>query len=504
MPGTSHIEVASYPSQLEIRNFNGGSTYGGPAYMPGLLVNTWEQGLDNALVATDRQGDPSFMITKYALPQMPEPTVRQVANKVSVASKKYLKYNTHQGCTDLTSPSFDYKANSGDTSLCSLAPNNYTFGGVFQNCSSPQDYGRDICAGLRQKNPLSGTYGCPSGYDAVKLNTGSETFNWNDHECHTEYHHCGFLWLQKCGRQVCSTQYLGAVANYETYWCVKLGPVEPKSGYLFGGIYSASSTNLVTGHTQLSQVLLPAVYGSSMKVCVSDNYEQGIASSVPFAGFFSCHIGNPLSLISTPAAEKAGISAVGYGLLIGEESWPHHCPHGYAQHLASIDESCAVEYCVKSHAFDRPSRLLLKRPPYGKAYPMPQNNTVELNFITGPSGKTWSRNGTAGSWKRNFRGLELEAIQQPSSSLQTPSHHTDTQMVAGVSVASVFACVLLIALVVTCRKNQRLQRRGFQPPLISGETASTSTGYTSVNTTPAPDAISSESARQRTGYSTLG
>ena len=90
---------------------------------------------------------------------------------------------------------------------------------------------------------------------------------------------------------------------------------------------------------------------------------------------------------------------VGYGLWLGPESWPHLCPHGYAQHLADIDESCEINYCVIAHAFDQPTALLLNRPPYGKQPPNEGNVSYLLTVTESVDGRAWFRNDTNMTWQ---------------------------------------------------------------------------------------------------------
>ena len=78
---------------------------------------------------------------------------------------RYYSFNTYTGCTNPGAPSFDYQANSEAPGSCLAPAANYTFGGVFQECTG----GNALCDKLMQKNPLTGNYRCPSEFRAHGL-----------------------------------------------------------------------------------------------------------------------------------------------------------------------------------------------------------------------------------------------------------------------------------------------------------------------------------------------
>ncbi|XP_065179679.1 macrophage-expressed gene 1 protein-like isoform X1 [Sycon ciliatum] len=445
-------------SNEEIQNFQANRTqsttrtFGGPPYAPGLSVNDWEQGLMNNLVAVDKQGDPiEFMITSAALPELPAPTVIEIASRLATASREYMTRNTHRGCTDVNSPSFNYKANSGEASLCKNASNNYTFAGVFQNCSSTYSYNRDLCPRFLQKNPLSGDFSCPLYYEPVYLHEGTYTESWTVPSCHIHSYDCGFWGIDTCYKRVCHSRGVSATATYQTYWCVATGKVPKQHGFLFGGVYSNSTPNPVSSGQSCPQFFIPLLMGHDLKVCVSNDYERGAAFSVPFAGFFSCQVGNPLAILPSPSEKATPLDKVGYGLWLGPESWPHLCPHGYAQHLADIDESCEINYCVIAHAFDQPTALLLNRPPYGKQPPNEGNVSYLLIVTESVDGRAWFRNDTNMTWQE-FHLLPFKPIpindsrldSQSQASADDKSKTTHSQA----TVLSAFVLGLLVAGVV--------------------------------------------------------
>lgn len=109
-------------------------TYDGPPYRSNFSIQTWEDGLANELVAIDRSGDPLYYVINTAtLPGLPEPTVFRLAKIVQRAVRLYYKVNTIGGCTDASSPKFNFDANVDDGS-CHAKHTNFTFGGVYQKC----------------------------------------------------------------------------------------------------------------------------------------------------------------------------------------------------------------------------------------------------------------------------------------------------------------------------------------------------------------------------------
>lgn len=137
-------------------------TYGGPPYRSNFSVQAWEDGLANEFVAIDRSGDPLYYaINTATLPGLPEPTVFRLAKTVQRAVRLYYKVNTIGGCTDATSPKFNFDANVDDGS-CHAEHTNFTFGGVYQKCHVTRfNTAGNLCADLQQKNPLTGDFSCP-------------------------------------------------------------------------------------------------------------------------------------------------------------------------------------------------------------------------------------------------------------------------------------------------------------------------------------------------------
>lgn len=376
---TSREEEDSY---LQQRTHSEVFAIGGPPYTSHLTVEEWELGVANNLVAIDRSGNPlHFAITPATLPEIPEITVRDVADAVYEAVATYYEVNSHQGCIDPGSPNFYFQANVNDES-CDPPKTNFTFGGVYQTCHSTTRK-NDFCFGnafgmahpLAQTNPLTGGYSCPSGYTAILLYEGKVKRPTAETVCRKK---CKSCWLfARC----CSTQCVNEVyvyeATYHTYWCAALDQVPANSGYLFGGVYTQTAANQVTGAMNCPVYYLPLRIGRDIKVCVSDDYELGFAHSVNFAGFESCEHGNPLAISRNSPEFKA-------------KMWPHSCPRGYAQHLVSVEDGCSINYCVQAGSFFRGPLIPAILPPFERS-PYYNRNDTGVQVIVGAGGNIWAK-----------------------------------------------------------------------------------------------------------------
>ncbi|XP_065908403.1 macrophage-expressed gene 1 protein-like [Dysidea avara] len=384
------------------------TTYGGPPYKNNFTVDYWENGLDDNLVAIDREGIPlHFAIIPEAFPELPPTHTMELANYIEKAINSYYKHNTHYGCTDPNAENFYFAANIDDGS-CKAKANNYTFGGVYQ-ITSPATVG--WCNDLSQKNPKTNDFTCPSGYTAVRLHSGSKSITQRTCKKIVIFKHCSDH-LVTC--------------NYQMYWCVATGEVHDQSGYLFGGTYNSIAVNPLTKTRLCPHNFYPLKLGLDAHVCVSDDYDLGSALSVPFAGFISCASGNPLALNSYTRTQDY------------PEKWPERCPKGYSQHLAVVEQqSCEINYCTKTDSLDEKGLPPVKLPPFRK-YPSPNTDSY-TSLFTSFNSDMWIKNKTTLEWKEvkesgadelwhdylRAIGLEKEAyvISNSTSTSGYATHH---------------------------------------------------------------------------------
>lgn len=133
-------------------------TFGGPPAGENFSIASWEDGLENNLVAIDRQGDPLHnLITPNTLPELMHDVTFMLSKIVLESLQRYYRYNAITGCMDAESPNFNFEANLDDQS-CKTSLTNFTFGGVYQTCNTTGSPPTDLCADYTQKNPKTQEY----------------------------------------------------------------------------------------------------------------------------------------------------------------------------------------------------------------------------------------------------------------------------------------------------------------------------------------------------------
>ena len=397
-------------SYLSNRTYSHIRTFGGPPYRINFTIDDWEDGLPDTVVAIDREGVPlHFAIIPEVLTELPPAQTLELAHYVEKAINSYYKHNTYLGCTNPNAENFYFGANIDDGS-CKAPSDNFTFGGVYQTCMHTPTKNRDIiCPDLVQKNPLTGDYSCPLGYEAVLLHNGTKSGSYVTQRCDEHCHH--FIVKYDCHTD-CYNVNNPVTGHYQTYWCVDTGRVPGKSGYMFGGLYSSVDVNPLTQVRSCPNHFYPLRFGEDTHVCVSDDYELGYALSIPFAGFDSCSVGNPLTTKSS-----SGELRMNFGLLkVDPSTWPHRCPTGYTQHLASIEQSCEINYCVKAGTLDEKGLPPIKLPPYRK-YPNLNPNTYNVMAIVSAKGNLWEKDNVTNEW-RMVTMVEREGLTPAAMDLQ--------------------------------------------------------------------------------------
>ncbi|KAK2100406.1 Macrophage-expressed protein 1 protein [Saguinus oedipus] len=367
-------------SYLSNRTNSRVQSIGGVPFYPGITLQAWQQGITNHLVAIDRTGLPlHFFINPNMLPDLPGPLVKKVSQTVETAIKRYYAFNTYPGCTDLNSPNFNFQANTDDGS-CEGKMTNFSFGGVYQECTQLSGNGNVLlCQKLEQKNPLTGAFSCPSGYSPVHLLSQIHEEGYNHLECNKK---CTFLIFCKT---VCEDVFKVAKAEFRAFWCAASSQVPEHSGMLFGGLFSSKSINPMTNAQSCPAGYFPLRLFENLKVCTSQDYELGSRFAVPFGGFFSCTVGNPLV---DPAISKD----------LGALSLKK-CPGGFSQHLALISDGCQVSYCVKSGLFTGRSLPPARLPPFTRLPLMSQAATNTVIVTNSENARSWIKDSQTHQWR---------------------------------------------------------------------------------------------------------
>ncbi|XP_062974784.1 macrophage-expressed gene 1 protein [Elgaria multicarinata webbii] len=405
---------------------------GGLPFYPGITLKAWQESITNHLVAVDRSGLPlSFFITPTNLPGLPSPTVRKLSKMVKTAISRYYTFNTYPGCTNPASPNFNFYANMDD-GTCEGAATNFTFGGAYQECAQLE--GPDaalLCQSLEQRNPLSGAFSCPVGYTPVRLRSQQREEGYSHLDCRQD---C-LVWRLFC-KWICKDVIKPSRVRFSSYWCAAQRPVPENPGFLFGGLFSAKSSNPMTNAQSCPSTYYQLKLFDQLKVCVSSD-ERGQKYSVPFGGFFSCEVGNPL-MGSHNGTE--------------DDPYPKRCPVGFSQHLALISDGCQVEYCVQAGRFTKGSLPQARLPPFTRKPAISSVATDTILVVSSNGEQTWVKDSQTQLWKIG----NPEDVQHSMKRDGDAGRRLSNGEAAGVTVGATTGLAILIGLAVYgCRRYKK-------------------------------------------------
>ncbi|XP_018600883.1 macrophage-expressed gene 1 protein-like [Scleropages formosus] len=333
-------------------------SYGGTPFYPDMTLKDWETSITDNLVAIDRFGVPLHLVlSQDTLPDLPEPIIFTLRDVVSQAIQLYYTVNTIPGCTDPGSQHFNYQANVDDHS-CTDSTKNFSFGGVFQQCTPLTGDPRTVmwCKSLTQKNPITGNMSCGALYNQTLLRTEVKEQNSIQFDCQKSCYSCWLIFT--CCEDLCSNTYAVESVRVETYWCSasNVSEAEP-SGAIFGGLYGPTMVNPLTNTRSCLSGSLPAtLLSDGLKICLAKTSTGALQHSVQFGGLFSCEAGNTMA---------GGI---------------YHCPQGYIQESAGVSDGCEILYCLSG--IETKDEVPIQLPPY--------TQKVVLQVIT-TSKSVWCR-----------------------------------------------------------------------------------------------------------------
>uniref|UniRef100_A0A5K3FS21 Macrophage-expressed gene 1 protein n=1 Tax=Mesocestoides corti TaxID=53468 RepID=A0A5K3FS21_MESCO len=400
-------------------------SHGGPSLKASELnLTNWEMGLEDKLVAIDRRGRPIYdLITPRALPELSESLIFRLVGVVKAAVERYYAANSIVGCLDPLSIFYDNAANVAadhceDTPFHDTTADSETaqlpFGGIYTTCEGPQD----LCSHYIIPNPATGNTSCPDGYWSTKLLPPQVR------SCAVNCQNQGVFQQPDCVHECAVTL---------SYWCA-VNPMtnntKKELGFLFGGLYTDTSTNPITNAQTCPLYYEPLQLGRRIRVCVSTDREFGRRYSLAFGGFYACQSGNPLydvlSLNTTTwqkvqqekrkffgDPKNTPVDELARGNDNGENSplvWPKQCPNGYTSHMAAIEDTCLVNYCIPANSLKTVKERQLKRPPFiqlpefvdsavGKEFEEAYNGPLRL--VDASSGRVYQRD--HGDWVMESR-----------------------------------------------------------------------------------------------------
>ncbi|XP_043967390.1 macrophage-expressed gene 1 protein-like [Gambusia affinis] len=389
-------------------------SHGSIPFYPGITLQKWQENTRNNLVAIDRSGFAlHYFINRNTIPDLPEPTVAKVANKVKEAIGLYYEVNTRPGCVDVNSKNFNFQANVDDNS-CDGPATNLSFGGVYQVCTKLTADADPLCDRLAQKNIETGDNSCRYPYTPTLLQSEERQEGYyEDVEFFKVWH--VKMWTIRSAR-------------IDTYWCSMNRKASENSGYLFGGIYGPSFLNPITKSKGCPPNFIPVKFLSDgQNICVSNDYETGTRYSVPFGGLFSCKSGNPLAKNQ------------------------HRCPPKFSQHVASISDGCEILYCVQSGLFTGGELQPIHLPPFRKTPLLSLQPTNKVMVIT-EGEKSWVRLGQTKAWTFVKSEEIPELIRKFNSELNEMSSTEKGGVAFGVMG---FIGLVVIVAVIVVRKRRR-------------------------------------------------
>ncbi len=253
------------------------------------------------------------------LPNMTIEDVQIVRDILTDVITEHIEHNTHRGCKDPSASDFNPKANLNDEAAC-MFNKKYAFGGIYQESS---------CDSHKVKNELKQDFSCPDGFvahpiiDQYKI-SHDWTNTWSDRRCHS-------CWVVgKCCKGGTHSQNHHEECTITPYMCVAPYNQTVQHGAAFGGMYSDTTINPVTGvkgcPKDFEVMIFPTSWDSKnyYAICYAPFDNPASLDGVPFGGIFSSDIPNPMT--------KGGQQ--------------YYCPQGYERRIIPIRGGKYIYFCT--------------------------------------------------------------------------------------------------------------------------------------------------------------
>ncbi|CAF0858945.1 unnamed protein product [Adineta steineri] len=272
---------------------------GGNIMLANGTLESWEKSIETRPAIVRRSIDNiTFAITSENIPELSEFDLTCVRKEINGAIKTYIQKNIIRGCTNRSSPSFDWTAIVDDGS-CAPAERETKFGGFIQTCEEDDGLVRK-CDQYRQKNFYTEQEECPFGFEQFLLHQINQTENKFKKQCTR----CGFLKLLQCCEDVAvglGQRTLALYACYNEMQHLSRDSVNKKlfdndESYIYGGSFTSRKFNPVTDAYHCPSDDFQKVHVlDDVQLCLAEKVQNKNLLNLPrFGGMFSCDEGNAI------------------------------------------------------------------------------------------------------------------------------------------------------------------------------------------------------------------
>ena len=361
-------------------------TNGGTSWVEGSTYSDWSKTVPNDEAVVNVYTISILdMITPWRLPDLLPYQVQNLRDIFTVCIEKHITDNTHVGCMDPYASNYNFKANVHSESAC-MFNRSFAFGGVYQTSSNPS---------YAMVNEMTQDYTCPRGFTSHRVfKPTTLSHSWTDKKCHS-------CWaVARC----CKKKPHSESTTVTPFMCIAPLTNESRFGAAFGGAYSDSQINDVTGRnacpTGFHKSVFPLSWDKSKyyAVCYAPFDTEAANDGVNFGGMFSTNTPNP-------------------------DTNNYFCPEGFVRHSLHIQGDTYLYYCTGMN--DPHQRRQYIPPGWGDpepnfvdAFDIPNDNSTEYFLMTNISDKS--------SYIEQFNNVWNYANPPTHSPTHSPTTHSPT------------------------------------------------------------------------------